>query len=93
MRTDFQYLKTLILAVIIFCGFNSMAQEKDIYAKGDYKNGHKSGYWEYFEEDGQLQSAGNYLKGNKEGVWHNYLPGNILFERNGISGWQDKWLV
>lgn len=35
-------------------------------------DGRKQGYWEYYFDDGEIQSKGSYINGKEEGIWEWY---------------------
>lgn len=39
---------------------------------GQYKNGHKTGYWKYYDITQTLYSEGSYINDKKSGEWKNY---------------------
>ena len=52
-------------------------------------NGKKTGYWEYYWNNGQLNCKGNYINGEKDGIWVYYHENGQLWIKgnynNGIQ--------
>ena len=40
--------------------------------RGEFNNGKKNGYWEYYYKDGEFQSFGFYKDGKREGIWFEF---------------------
>jgi len=50
----------------------------NLSAKGHYKNGVRSGYWEQYYTNGNLWYKGSYKNGKKVGYWeYYYYDGNL----------------
>jgi antitoxin component YwqK of YwqJK toxin-antitoxin module len=55
-------------------------------------NNLKTGYWEYYWENGKLWYKGNYVNGIQEGYWEWYWSnGNIAWKGNFKNGKQDGY--
>jgi len=54
---------------------------KEIQKTNNYKDGKKDGYWESFNDNGQLSEKGNYNEGLKVGVWESYHDNGKLWVR------------
>ena len=66
--------------------------------KGEFDDNNKrTGYWEYYFDNGKVKRKGNYLNGKKDGNWeHYYENGNISFTTNYLNGvrhgrWEFYW--
>ena len=43
------------------------------------KEGKQEGYWEYYYDNGKLESKGKYINGKKEGYWEWYHSNGELY--------------
>lgn len=61
-----------------------------ILTKGSFKNGERSGKWNFMSWEGPVEQEGNYVDGKKEGEWKFYYPdGKISCLMNYKSGKRD----
>ncbi|MCE3227405.1 MAG: hypothetical protein K0S32_1956 [Bacteroidetes bacterium] len=63
--------------------------------KGLYKDGNRTGEWEFFYASGKLEQKGKYdKKGRTQGVWKWYYEnGNLLREENYVNGKREGTLT
>jgi antitoxin component YwqK of YwqJK toxin-antitoxin module len=58
------------------------------------KNNKKTGYWEGYYFDGNIQSKGNYINGKKDGYWEEYYHnGNLWYTGSYKNGMKDGYWV
>jgi antitoxin component YwqK of YwqJK toxin-antitoxin module len=58
---------------------------------GEYKNGQKSGFWQYYDLEGTKESEGEYYSNEKNGIW-NFYYSNYMddFHKSGLTSYSGK---
>ena len=55
-------------------------------------NNNKTGYWEYYFSNGNLEWKGNYVNGKRHGYWEDYFDNGKLYSKgNYLNGKADGY--